>query len=365
MLVEFKVKNYKNFKDELIFKLDKVKNYEFNMNAIKHNVVKTSLVYGKNGTGKSNLGFAILDISDVLTDKEKNKFGKSKPFINLLSNENAKFYYKFKFDESYIEYEYEKKSSKDLVSEKVLINGELVIYYNHEKKEGNAHLEGTESLNKDLNDKNISFVKYIANNTILTENTNNAVFNKFIEFVENMLLFSSLENNHYQGYTTGSESISKKIIEKGKVKDLEEFLRSAGIDYDLTEKEIDGDKKLCCKFGDKKINIFAIASRGTCTLILFYYWLLELDKVSFVFIDEFDAFYHNELARVVVKEVLKCKSQAIITTHNTSIMDNDLLRPDCLFNLTNKIESFANSTNKELRKAHNIEKMYKAGSFDE
>lgn len=53
----------------------------------------------------------------------------------------------------------------------------------------------------------------------------------------------------------------------------------------------------------------------------------DLDDVSFVFIDEFDAFYHNQLARYVVGNVIEKKAEALLTTHN-------------------------------------IEKMYKAGSFE-
>ena len=46
-------------------------------------------------------------------------------------------------------------------------------------------------------------------------------------------------------------------------------------------------------------------------------------------------------------------------------MSNDLLRPDCYFLMyKDSIKSLAKNTTKELREAHNIEKMYKAGSFD-
>lgn len=366
MLVEFRVQNFKNFKEELVFRLDKVKNYEFSVEAIRNNIVKTSLVYGRNGSGKSNLGLAIFDISTNLTDKEKNHNYNNRTFINLSSKGNAKFYYKFKINSSYLEYKYEKDTAQSIVYEEVLIDDKKVIYYDHIKHIGDVILEGTETLNKDLNEKSISFVKYIRSNAVLTNNECNTVFEKFIEFVDNMLLFSSLENNHYQGFKNGSEPISKGIIEKGKLKDFELFLKRAGLEYKLIAKEVDGQKNIFCDFNGKKVNLYSVASNGTHSLSLFYYWLLELEKVSLVFIDEFDAFYHNELARLVVEEVLKCKVQAIITTHNTSIMDNDLLRPDCYFNLQNgNIESFAFRTQKDLRKAHNIEKMYRAGSFDE
>jgi hypothetical protein len=45
-------------------------------------------------------------------------------------------------------------------------------------------------------------------------------------------------------------------------------------------------------------------------------------------------------------------------------MTNELFRPDCYFFIgKNGIKSLSNSTVKELREAHNIEKMYRAGAF--
>jgi len=94
--------------------------------------------------------------------------------------------------------------------------------------------------------------------------------------------------------------------------------------------------------------------------------LKEEDKVSLVFVDEFDAFYHHSLSVMVVKELKAIKSQVIMTTHNTSVMSNDILRPDCYFIMDNEgVTPISSKTDKELRHAHNIEKMYKAGSFND
>ena len=91
-----------------------------------------------------------------------------------------------------------------------------------------------------------------------------------------------------------------------------------------------------------------------------------MENLSFVFIDEFDAFYHYELSEAVVRKLLKMDAQVIFTSHNTDLLSNDLLRPDCYFELRdNQIKSFSDRTPKALRQAHNIQKMYKAGAFNE
>lgn len=55
MLLEFHVKNFKNFKDELILDLSRTNNYEFSEEAVQDGVVKTALIYGENASGKEQI----------------------------------------------------------------------------------------------------------------------------------------------------------------------------------------------------------------------------------------------------------------------------------------------------------------------
>lgn len=91
-----------------------------------------------------------------------------------------------------------------------------------------------------------------------------------------------------------------------------------------------------------------------------------MENVSLVYIDEFDALYHFGLSKEVQKLLNKLKGvQIFTTTHNTDFMSNDLLRPDCYFLLHgNKITTRSKLTDKEIRKAHNMQKMYMAGFFN-
>lgn len=368
MLAKFEVTNFKSFEKKFTFDFTKTNNYEFNPDCVKNGIVNKSLIYGHNGTGKSNLGFALLDIVSHLTDKlSKPEFYNH--FLNASSNNNiAEFHYEFQFPCGTVTYSYGKKNRETLVYEKLIINSETYAEINREKNNiATINAVGAENLIRDIGTSQISIISYIEKNTVLEKNKQNQCFYTFLEFVKGMLFFRSLGNNDYLGFEQGSKSIPSDIVEKGNVKDFETFLNEAGIKCTLTTIE-EGDKQgLAFLFNHKIIPFYEIASQGTKSLSLFYFWLQRLKEnthVSFLFIDEFDAFYHHSLSAIIIKKLRTITPQVVLTTHNTSIMTNDLLRPDCYFLLKPEgIQSLSNSTVKELREAHNIEKMYKAGAF--
>ncbi len=327
--------------------------------------------YGINGSGKSNLALAIFDIVLHLTEKEK-ALDKYQYYLNFFSNKPiAEFEYVFEFNGIEVKYRYGKKEALLLVYESLFIGGEEVLRYDFRSREGYSNLKGSETLQmvSDITDEvdKLSRVKYVRNNAILERNPINVAFISFVSFVDNMLMFYSLDTNRYQGLRLGSESYTKGIIQLGKMKEFEDFLRTQGIDYELVSIEENGNPELYCKYKNKAVPFVNIASTGTRSLALFYFWYSIMSKASFVFIDEYDAFYHFELSQELVKLVRKLtKTQVFLSTHNTALLSNDLLRPDAYFRIKdNMIHSFDRTTEKELRRAHNLEKMYKAGSFNE
>lgn len=369
MLKKFEVENYRRFKDTLSFDLTAA-SYEFNNECIKDGLVKTALVYGENASGKSCLGWAIFDIVEHLTDNDKDGLPR-RNFLNLNSDkEAATFSYTFSFNNKDVIYTYKKDESKKLTYERLFINGDIIIEY-HVGSPINTKLKGTESLNKQIkSDSNLSAIKYIYSNSNLHSNSpNNKIFKAFFEYVSNMLFYRVLiDDLTYIGFTNGETNIYQDILRNNNLKDFESFLKESGINCELAEIENNGEMTIGFKFGRKTIPISSIASTGTKSLSLFYFWWQQLkeNKVSLLFIDEFDASYHFKLSRAIVKRLKQINSQVILTTHNTALLDNDLIRPDCGFIIDGTyIRSLHTSTSKELRYAHNIEKMYRAGGFNE
>ncbi len=366
MLSRFIVKNFKGF-DKSVEVDFTSSNYAFNQNLIRNGLVNKAILYGKNGIGKSSLGIALFDICEHLTDKKKMDSIYVQNYKNLNNiNENVSFTYFFKFGNDIVEYYYEKKGRYDLVKELLKINNKIVIDYDYfvpSKQFISDDIVG--NLNVSLIDNKLSIIKYIYKNT---PTNSNPLITKIVEFCENMLWYRSLsEGNSYSGFTIGDYSLEEKLYEKAKIGEFKEFLKQNGLEYDLTFELINGNPKLFALFdgGKTKAPFTSIASTGTMALFLFYIWkITAFDKLSFLFIDEFDAFLHYEASENLIKLLSETNFQMILTTHNTDLLTNKLTRPDCCYIMTkNKVCNFANATNRELREGHNLEKLFKSGEF--
>jgi AAA15 family ATPase/GTPase len=249
-----------------------------------------------------------------------------------------------------------------------LIENQELVYFDRSKNtEAIIRFKGAETLKTTLENKELSVLKYIKNNTELENNDDNNTFLSFFTFIEQMLYFRTLLDRTYMGFEIGGKKIFEDIISNNNVEDFEDFLNKAGVECKLSVVSDLGKNTIVFDFGGKQLSFPDAASTGTNALTLFYFWyqsIKQKSKVSFLFIDEFDAFYHHSLSALIVEKLKDTGVQFILTTHNTSIITNDLLRPDCYFLMSKKqIRSLAKCTPKELREAHNIEKMYKAGTF--
>ncbi len=365
MLKKFEVTNFKSFKDKLIFNLGACGGYEYNKEIVVNGISQKAIVYGRNGSGKSNLGFAIFDIVKNVTDFEfpRSVYANNYTYAGT-SHLPAKFIYSFQFNKNELVYKYTKQDFQTYLHEEIIINGVVVALRNKNKIEILA-FEGAEFLSRELSNDKVSLVAYLRNNANLDRRKIfNKVFSQFFEFVDGMLFFRSLDVREYIGFDKGGADIVEYVVNSNKVKELQLFFEAAGIKYQL---ESIGSE-IYCVFEKNKSKLSEIMSSGTQTLLLFYYWLQRIKEnkeASLLFIDEFDAFYHFELSKAIVEELKKVFGQTILTTHNTSLLSNELLRPDCYFVISEqKIDSLPNLTEREIREVHNLEKLYKAKAFE-
>ena len=187
---------------------------------------------------------------------------------------------------------------------------------------------------------------------------------KLNRFVNSMLWFRNLDVREFIGLETNIIMLDEFIITNNLLDDFSDFLHKvSGQTFQFIAHNIT-DKQILCQIDKNEVPFRLVASTGTQSLQLLYFWLKRMDEASFVFIDEFDAFYHFRLAFEVCRRLFALDCQIFTSSHNTYLMTNDLLRPDCNFILNNnKIKCLADCTDKELRFGHNIEKIYRAGAF--
>lgn len=370
MLRKFSVEGYKGFRTPLVFDLAAHK-YDFNESLAKNGIVKNATIYGKNGIGKSSLGSALFDIVIHLTDTKPMDERYLSNYLNLdeTKKNHAQFSYEFLFGDDAVVYSYQKTAPGEMKFEELTINGKLLVRYDfNDRKSLKTDSDAIGNLNIELPDKHLSVVKYLYRNL---NKTAVPALTKLVQFCEGMLWYRSLsDGNNYAGFTNGSRDIYEGICSEGKIKEFRRFLLDNGLKYDLEARMANGKPSLYAKFanGKRSVPFKSVASTGTNSLSLFYFWQLAAGRrLTFLFIDEFDAFFHYEAAEVVVR-LLNGRDgfQTVLTSHNTYLMNNKLTRPDCCFIMTeNRIRCLCDCTEREIREAHNLEKMYVNGAFCE
>ena len=365
MLEKFAVTNYRGFAKRIEWDLSKPSNYSFNTFAIKHGIIKNGIVYGPNGSGKSNFAMAIFDITNHLSQKwKKVNYYDNFTYTGKL-NFPVKFEYAFKFRDDTLQYTYSKSPDGKLEEEELVVNNKLIFCNKNSVltlDDVEFPMDSAVKANLANNANNVSIVNFLLTSYPLAKEH---YLLKLQQFVNSMLWFRSVEKNEFMGLATAPANLDEYIIKNQLTRDFEDFIhRVSGQSFEFQDPK-DDDKELYCVFGLGRIPFDKIASTGTQSLMLLYYWLKQMANASFVFIDEFDAFYHFRLSYEVCKTLFALPCQAFTSSHNTYLMTNDLLRPDCNFILQdNKIKPLSDCTQKELRFGHNIEKMFRGNAFE-
>lgn len=166
----------------------------------------------------------------------------------------------------------------------------------------------------------------------------------------------------------GFSMILDGIAESHEVDHLAEFLCRFGIREPLVEREMPDDHSVIyVQHKVRDIPFSRACSNGTKTLVTLFHRLELGEKSKPLFLDEFDANCHFELAEELLRYFGESDScQFVSATHNTSLLKNGIMRPDCIYSFTRmgELRQLSSLTDRELRVAHNIEKLHRNGEFD-
>ena len=225
-------------------------------------------------------------------------------------------------------------------------------------------LEGDETTEENIEPK-LPFLRWLISNVALK---NDSVLIRLSNYVRRMIMITVGNEMPYR-VRRMSNAFYESLENPERLKDLEDFLNAMGIECRLVLKKLpDGQRELYFAH-EKLVPFYENASSGTLALVDLYRRLIpKVWDASLIYLDEFDAFYHYEMAENVIKFFKKKypRCQMIMTSHNTNLMTNRLMRPDCMFILSRKgtLTALCNATTRELREGHNLEKMYISGEFE-
>lgn len=380
MLKSFYVKNFKNFRDGLTIDFTNHGDYQFNTDCISNGIISKLIIYGRNAAGKTNLGQALLDAYYTLSGRQRLTDASS--YLNAdTDNEVAEFCYTMQFGNDEVIYHYTKFSPTILAQEKLTINSNTVFKIDFSKPEyycdpkfvdlGDVVIqryikEMKESDPEDIaDDGQVSFFRWLISSIPFPEESPIEQASRFLRRIS----FLTNQNSRYYPSSFYSR-FYESLVRNDKLDDFEDFLNSMGIPCKLAVQQTPDGQYQLYFVHNKLLPFVQAASSGTLALTGLYLRIISNGlRFSILYFDEFDAFFHYEMAERLVRYFKRAypQIQIILTTHNTNLLTNHLMRPDCYYILSQsgQLTALRDATKRELREGHNLEKMYISGEFED
>lgn len=414
MLVNFSVQNYASFKGPQSLRMEAVSTPrdDFLLNNVQEipekndRVLKSSLIFGANASGKSNFIRAIYTFKDIvlrsrlILEEGKNPLDSIIPYL-LDENIQKATLFEVVFYEQGIKYRY------GLEVHAGTISGEW-LYYTPSKRE-TLLFERNEQTLDSINEKNFpgtsrfqheKTLKGVSASTpLVSELVNeNQHAKNVISWFNRLRIISGVQEEGFLGYTLqllqkdeAFRSWAKALLENFQIADLElveVVTDSPGFNVQLSD---EGHKKLVTSNQVKKLELRIVKKQGTAadTRKIVFPLSFEsegtrklihllgpiydaIEKNRILVIDELEAKFHSNVTKLLFRIFHKenhSGSQIIAAVHDTSLMDTSVFRRDQI-NFANKNEtgeseiySLAEFKEKARKIKEHYGKEYLAGAF--
>ncbi len=344
MLIEFKIRNFKSFKDETSFLMTSVKSFEEHTekNVInldkEFNLLKTAAVYGVNAGGKTNFVSAMGTMTGIIYNsfsnslkKEEDKPNHDFQFILNKSTEyaNTMFEVSFLLNKDIYRYGFEingHEIQKEWLYKKVERENPLFIRNKEDFQINKTTFKEGLKYKEDVN-KNVLFISHLAQN-------NQKISSNIVKWFLNVNALSGLTEKNYYKFT--AKLLQKDKIFKNWISLALKYLEITNIEASEEEGEIVTYHN---RYDENNLLIDSIPfivsereSQGTRKLIHILGPIYDTIKNGrILFVDEFDSKLHPNLSKKLLKlfnEFNVRGAQLIFTGHDASLLDKRILRRD-------------------------------------
>lgn len=371
MLLEFKMKNFKSFKEEMCFNMvpSKIKDMEYSVlqksvGSKNIKALSSSAIYGPNSAGKTNIisGMEVLRSiilqGNILNKNDVNTSNICVSNLELIPNvENVKsepvsFYIKFVANDMVIQFSLSLNLGKfldvdydrEIVSEELIINNNLIYRRNKDLEIGKLNsikeylIEGFSKEVADKISKTNLDKKELFFNGMFKSLYSKKLFDIIYDwFKNNYIIVYRSDRIHFRPVIS-TENENEKYYN-------DELLNMATKNFGLTaqsvlypinkdEKNIKPLSYIKC---NDKVNIIPaeiFESFGTIRFLdIFPLILTAINTGSILVIDELDASIHPMAIMNIISifhndEINKLGAQLIFNTHNPIFLNNAILRRD-------------------------------------
>jgi len=408
MLLNFKVKNFRSIKDEVILDLQATKDKTSEEQAVfevgKIAFLKSAAIYGPNASGKSNILKAFMAFRRMVLEsmlRSNMNIDLPNEYFKLNSEtENKPSFFEMKFlidNKVYLygfEINKEKVCAEWLKQEKG--NKKLFVRTEQEIKSNRNYFQEATAAVKKQTAERVLFLSVLAAN-------NGELSNRIVKFIQKMNFISGTQRGNTLNFSFGQFLNNPKMSER-----IKEFILKADfgiVDIRASQKMVSTeqiksipdkfkeilfkeDSKIAernLKFLHKKYNVnekeirsepldfFAEESDGTQQMFALSAPFIDtLENGKVLFVDEIGSSLHPFLCQYLIslfnsKEKNTKNAQLIFTTHDVSLLKEELLRRDQIYftekNKEGATELFSLSDISE-RKGVDFAKRYFEGRYN-
>ncbi len=400
MILNLKLKNYRSYKEDVIYTLEastsKAKEFNY-FECDDFKILKTSLMYGPNASGKSNIVRLFFELRNLIIKKPKvdEALLIYDPFKFDINSSKSPIEIEIEFLIENIKYKYVVNIVEDYIKDEYLYyypnKREAVLF---ERKEFNSETTIQKGiLGFQFGKKEISVFK---NQLLLSkfgDDEPHEIITEVYRYFNKMFVYNSTSKIHYEVF---SNKVSEDLLENDVLKNkLEKLINYAdtkikGLDIIKIGKSENSKVDFFWKKND--FNIRGIhdlfdgdtlvgksdlslleESVGTQTLFVLGAKIIEaLENGTVLIVDELDTSLHSFITKMIVmlfqdKNINSKNAQLIFTTHDISLLDKDLIRKDQIW-ITEKNEKgitdlYSLQDFENLREDTSFDKWYLAGKF--
>lgn len=385
MLVDFRVTNFRSFRDEQDFSMEtgqRLRKYKENntMQIENERILKSALVFGANANGKTNLINALIMLRRLVLIPTSNEV--EPLFTDTFGHNTQNTIFKITFMKNDEKYDYFLEyNSKEIDREKLLVNDALIF---NRERQNFVHLpKQLEPVKKNIRKNQLLLFFAQQNNEYYSRNAFSWFFEDLIYANTNRIkndMFQMLENDNFKSSfvlflraadfnivdvevkerkirTNSSNSMKEK-----KIDDDDDDDTSFIIHYDVYSMHKSEKGTFSIEFDDE--------STGTKVFMFLALYILS-NTGKTLLIDEFDRSYHLELAKALLA-IINNKNQTnqfILTSHELSLMDANLRQDQIWFAEKNQfgeseLFSIFDFDGPELKRSdYNFKKRYLEGRY--